>query len=93
MLLLLKLVHVVPLGTPHHIDIFSRDARFLVKLDIRDFLVSQHDRHFQIKVDQHNELVGSAWLEEAVLDIREAHIDLCEVLLHAGFQSHLNSLV
>jgi hypothetical protein len=56
------------------VDVFSSNTRLLEELNVVHLLGSDKDRLFQMEMDYHNNFLRRARLEEAVLDVREAHI-------------------
>ena len=76
-LFLLQLVHIIhSSSTTFKVDVFSSDTRLLVELNVLCLLLTKQDRHLQVEVENHDQLVSSTRLVEAMLDVREANIYL-----------------
>ena len=57
------------------IDVLSSHAGLFKELNIVDLLGTDQDRLLQMEVNNHYDFLRSARLEEAVLDVRETHIN------------------
>lgn len=81
----LKLIQVVQASAcPTHINVVCGDARLLEELHILMLLVRQCDRELQREVDDGQQLVGCARLEECMLDLSERDIELQTFRAHVA---------
>lgn len=68
------------MAAAREIYVFCGDSRFLVKLNIGNFLSAKQNWIFETEVEQHDEFVARTGLEEAVFNIAEADIHLLSLL-------------
>jgi hypothetical protein len=74
-LFLLELVHVCEaLPRDLVVKVIGRDARLLEELDILELLSADEDGGLEVEVDDHDQLIIPARLEEGMLDIRERNV-------------------
>lgn len=75
--LLLEFVKVVHASAASlHVDVVGCDAGLFVELDVLQLFVGNVEGHLQVEVDDGNQLVLEAGLEERVLDVGERNVDL-----------------
>jgi hypothetical protein len=74
-LFLLKLIHVCQaLPRDLVVEVICRDAGLLEELDVLELLGADEDGRLEVEVDDHDQLVVPAGLEEGMLDIRERNV-------------------
>ena len=74
---MLQLVEVVHATTSSaHINVVSCYARLLEELHVVHLLVAHHNRRLQSEVNDREQFVGGARLEESMLDLLERNVQL-----------------
>lgn len=62
------------------VNVLRCDSRFLVKLNIGNFLSAEHNWVFKTEVEQNDEFVARTGLKEAMLYIAEADVHFVSLL-------------